>query len=112
MAQQRERGTLVRRREAVSDLGAHLQDVGYGSGLRSTGFTALKMAVLAPIPRASVSTATAVKPGLFASVRTAKRRSWRSVFIIRTSRQPSGRLGQRGATGRSSPARSRPAAPP
>ena len=46
-------------------------DPGYGSGLSSTVLTALKIAVLAPMPRASVSTATPVKPGLFASVRTA-----------------------------------------
>src|SRR5437764_13904899 len=35
-----------------------------------------KMAVLAPMPTASVRTATAVKPGLLASWRSAKRRSF------------------------------------
>src|SRR5262245_5988355 len=33
------------------------------------------MAVLAPMPRASVSTVTAVKPGFFSNIRKAKRRS-------------------------------------
>jgi hypothetical protein len=42
-----------------------------GSGLRSTAFTTEKMAVLAPMPRASVATATAAKPGLRASIRSA-----------------------------------------
>ena len=35
----------------------------------------LKMAVFAPMPSASVSTATAAKPGLFASIRSPKRKS-------------------------------------
>ena len=33
-----------------------------GSALRITAFTTLKMAVAAPMPRANVGTATAVKP--------------------------------------------------
>src|ERR1700693_3462988 len=41
------------------------------------------MAVFAPMPRVSVSTATTVKPGLFASIRTAKRTSWISAPMIR-----------------------------
>ena len=44
---------------------------GYGRGRSSTALTTVKMAVLAPIPSASVSTATAVNPGLFSIVRTA-----------------------------------------
>src|SRR5262245_6355420 len=40
------------------------------------------MAVLAPMPKASVSTATAVKPGLLHSVRTANRRSWKIALIM------------------------------
>jgi hypothetical protein len=32
--------------------------------------TTEKIALLAPMPRASVTTATAVKPGFFASIRT------------------------------------------
>jgi hypothetical protein len=46
-----------------------------GSGRRSIAFTALKMAVLAPMPIASVSTATAVKPGVRRKARRANRRS-------------------------------------
>ena len=41
----------------------------------------LKMAVLAPIPSASVATATRVKPGDFTSVRVAKRTSRQSSSI-------------------------------
>ena len=42
-----------------------------GSGSSSRDRTTLKTAVLAPIPRPSVSTATAVNPGRAASIRTA-----------------------------------------
>src|SRR5215469_11812830 len=48
---------------------------GYGRGLKRTAFTTLKMAVLAPIPSASVNTATKAKPGLLRNCRNAKRRS-------------------------------------
>ncbi len=41
---------------------------GYGSGSNRIGFTALKIVVLAPMPSASVNTATRVKPGCFRSV--------------------------------------------
>src|SRR5213083_2404323 len=51
----------------------------YGSGRSTTAFTMLKMAVFAPMPRASVRAATAVKPGFFRSMRKAKRRSWKNV---------------------------------
>jgi hypothetical protein len=44
---------------------------GYGSGFNRTAFTTVKMAVLAPMPSASVRTATAVKPGFFRSIRKA-----------------------------------------
>src|SRR2546422_4129965 len=50
----------------------------YGSGRRRTALTALKIAVFAPMPSASVRTATRVKPGFLTSIRRAKRRSWRS----------------------------------
>ena len=40
-----------------------------GSGLNRNWFTMLKMAVFAPIPRASVRTITAVNPGEFRSTR-------------------------------------------
>ena len=43
----------------------------YGSGRSRTAFTTEKMAVFAPMPSASVIAATAVKPGLFASIRSA-----------------------------------------
>jgi len=46
-----------------------------GKGRRRTPLTRLKMAVLAPIPSASVSTATAVKPGFLISMRAPKRKS-------------------------------------
>jgi hypothetical protein len=42
---------------------------GYGSGLKSTEFTTEKIAVFAPMPSASASTATAVKPGRFHNTR-------------------------------------------
>jgi len=38
---------------------------GYGRDLRRTPLMTLKIAVLAPIPRAMVMTTTAVKPGLW-----------------------------------------------
>src|SRR2546427_7916550 len=47
-----------------------------GNGRRSTAFMTLKIAVFAPIPSASVSTATAVKPGFFSSWRKANLRSF------------------------------------
>ena len=43
----------------------------YGSGRSRTAFTTLKIAVLAPMPSARVSTAIAVNPGERASCRTA-----------------------------------------
>ncbi len=42
-----------------------------GSGRKMSTFTALKIAVVAPMPIASVSTATAVKPGRRTSPRAA-----------------------------------------
>jgi hypothetical protein len=41
------------------------------SGLSSTALTTEKMAVFAPTPSATASTATTVKPGLFSSTRDA-----------------------------------------
>jgi hypothetical protein len=43
----------------------------YGSGRSSSAFATLKMAVLAPTPIASDSTAARVKPGLRAKARMA-----------------------------------------
>src|SRR5438034_11846465 len=48
----------------------------YGSGRSNTALTTLKMAVFATMPSASVSTATAVKPGFFSNWRKANLRSF------------------------------------
>src|SRR2546430_175526 len=48
----------------------------YGNGRNKTAFTTLKIAVFAPMPSASVSTATAAKPGFFRSWRKANFRSF------------------------------------
>ena len=49
------------------------------SGRRKTEFQTLKMDVFAPMPSASVSTATAVKPGFFSDWRMANFKS----FMVR-----------------------------
>src|SRR5438477_6001362 len=49
---------------------------GYGSGRSKTALTMLKIAVFAPIPSASVSTATRVNPGDLRSWRKANFRSF------------------------------------
>src|SRR6266516_7553109 len=49
---------------------------GKESGRNKTPFTTLKMAVFAPMPSASVSTATAVKPGFLSNWRKANLRSF------------------------------------
>src|SRR5437667_8017502 len=46
-----------------------------GGGRSSTALTMLKIAAFAPMPSASVSTATAVKPGFFSSWRKANFKS-------------------------------------
>src|SRR5262245_24683131 len=51
-------------------------DSGNGSARSQSAFTAEKMAVLAPMPSARVSTATAVKPGFFKSWRKANFKSF------------------------------------
>jgi len=40
-----------------------------GNGFSKTAFTTLKIAVFAPMPNASVSTAIKVKPGCFINIR-------------------------------------------
>src|SRR5437667_1217507 len=50
-------------------------DCGYGNGSSSTASTTVKIAVVAPMPKAMVSTAIAVKPGDFRNMCTPKRRS-------------------------------------
>lgn len=47
-----------------------------GGSLRMRLFTALKMAVFAPMPKASVRTISSENPGCFASERSARRRSF------------------------------------
>src|SRR5262249_27474174 len=54
---------------------------GKGSGSRSTALTTEKIAVLAPIPRASTATAARVNPGLLARSLNPCRRSWVSVAM-------------------------------
>src|SRR5438445_8764376 len=49
---------------------------GYGSAFSNTVLMTVKMAVFAPMPSASVSTATAVKPGFFSNWRKANLRSF------------------------------------
>jgi hypothetical protein len=54
---------------------------GYGSGLRRSALTTLKIAVVAPMPIASDSTMTKVKPGVRRKVRSAYWIScWRSLI--------------------------------
>jgi hypothetical protein len=48
----------------------------YGRGRSSTPLTTLNMAVLAPMPKAKVTTTTVVNAGFFAKERTLARRSW------------------------------------
>src|SRR5439155_7684992 len=68
----------------------------YGSGRSKTALTTLKIAVFAPMPSASVSTATAVKPGFFSNWRKANLRSFITQRLHRidlsrfSSRQPTG----------------------
>src|SRR3954462_14689012 len=57
-------------------------DCGKGSGFSSTPFTIENTAVFAPIPSASVMTATVVKAGDFNAIRTPYRRSWNRVSIF------------------------------
>ena len=68
-----------------------LRGVRVGERPSRTPLTIEKMAVFAPIPRASVSSATAVKAGLRRSDRTASRMSYQteSSHIVRTSRTAS-----------------------
>jgi hypothetical protein len=52
-----------------------------GSGRSSTALTTEKIAELAPMPKASATTATSVKPGFFKSIRTPYLMSCQSVSI-------------------------------
>src|SRR5579883_1008229 len=59
---------------------------GYGSGCKRTLLTTVKMAVFAPMPRASAATATVVKPGFARSILAAYRRSATSVSMERLTK--------------------------
>src|SRR5467141_1739457 len=63
-----------------------------GKERSSTASTTLKMAVFAPMPSASVSTATAVKPGFFSNCRMANFRSFitQCLHRIDSRRAPGG----------------------
>src|SRR6266700_112901 len=50
-------------------------------GRSNTAFTTLKIAVLAPMPSTSASSAMPVKPGLFQSIRLANRRSFQKLSM-------------------------------
>src|SRR5437879_910114 len=54
-------------------------------GFRNNPFTTEKIAAFAPIPSASVSTATIVNPGDFVSIRNAYRTSWVRFFMVGSS---------------------------
>ena len=56
-------------------------DCGNGKGGSSTPFTMEKIAVVAPTPRASISTAVAEKAGDFIKCRTAICRSWNGTVL-------------------------------
>src|SRR5262245_44667540 len=53
----------------------------YGNPRSSTAFTVLKMAVFAPMPSASTSSATTANPRLLFNVRKAKRTSWPNAML-------------------------------
>src|SRR5262249_37699991 len=60
-------------------------DCEYGSGRRSTPFTTLKIAVVAPMPSASVSAVTTKNPGLHANDRATNRTSRKNVSMSTSS---------------------------
>src|SRR6202035_2113435 len=73
---------------------------GTGSGRKRTPFTRLKMAVFAPIPRASARMATQVKVLFLRSIRKPYRTSWKNVFMERLSvAEGDHRIGASGAQG-------------
>src|SRR5437762_11687494 len=59
-----------------SDNDTRRSESGYGRGFSKTPLTRLNIAVFAPMPSASVCTATAVKPGFFSNWRKANLRSF------------------------------------
>src|SRR5262249_11947835 len=71
--------TLVFRSELV--MNSSRPGSPYGSGCKRTAFTTLKIAEFAPMPSASVSTATVANPKFLRSSRAANRTSCRSADI-------------------------------
>src|SRR4029450_4721852 len=65
----------------VSHTIARRSGLGYGSGRSTTRSRTVKMAVVAPTPSASASTAAIVNPGVRRSRRQPKRRSWKNVSM-------------------------------
>src|SRR5271170_3076786 len=63
-------------------------ECGYGSGASRTALTTEKMAVLAPMPSARATTATAVNPGLPVRTRREWRRSGSGLLILIWYEQP------------------------
>ena len=59
-----------------------------GNGRSSTSYTSVKIAVVAPIPTASVRTAVAINPGALASCRSARRISRTNASIADSSLLP------------------------
>jgi len=60
----------VKPRSSVISAGrANCSVLGTGKGRKTNALTPLKIAVLAPIPRARVNTATMLTPGFFNSMR-------------------------------------------
>ena len=56
---------------------------GNGTGLSSTAFTTVKIAVFVPMPRVSAATAAMVKPGLRRNIRSEWVRSLKKPSISR-----------------------------
>ena len=81
----RHRAVFDAKNEALSQTSTRRPGSVYGSGRSSTLFNNENTAVFAPIPNASVRTATVVKPGDLARDRAARRSSGRkSAMLIQT----------------------------
>jgi hypothetical protein len=66
-----------------------------GNGRNNTALTTEKIAVLAPMPSASVITATAVNPGCLSKLRAPKRMSFSNVSMASSQLVPFGISGFR-----------------
>src|SRR5215207_1441001 len=70
------------RSQTITALGV----VSYANGRSSSALTTEKMVVFAPTPSATASTATAVNPGFFHSIRAAKPKSrQRVIYLLRST---------------------------